>query len=607
MGERSPFSVCGAVGKSMSQYLALYRQWRPQTFQEVVGQEHITYTLRNAVRTGRLVHAYLFCGPRGTGKTSTAKILAKAANCRQPQDGEPCNSCPNCRRITEGLSLDVLEIDAASNRGIDEIRQLKEGVQLGPVEGKYKVYIIDEVHMLTTEAFNALLKTLEEPPPHVIFILATTEPRKVLPTIISRCQRFDFQALKVDTILKRLQEVVQASNIEIELSALQLLARKAGGGLRDALSLLDQILSSTQGQITAEQVATLLGVPREDALKELIKALLMEDGSKILYVVDKVLREGVEPRRLLEELLEWCRNLLLLKLDPNLKELVNLPEEIIGLIQELDNTLETKRLFRVIEKLQSATGELRYSFQPRISLEMALLGVIMEKVPEGNEELGSRIGKLEERLERLEKLLATREPTSTISSKAVSSSKGMEPSPTSPTAALTAVSGSFPIIPTGEARVELRMPRGSKGKDPSLEEGLLRSRSETAATSEAAKQEERQPLTLEEVKRLWPQILQAARQRSIHLQAYLKGGKPVALEGSRLTLSFTAVFHRSMLEQPVHRQALQEILQQILGHSLEVVMVDGTGQEGHQETKIPEATLKKLIDYFGQDKVEIKD
>ncbi|SMB89059.1 DNA polymerase-3 subunit gamma/tau [Thermanaeromonas toyohensis ToBE] len=591
----------------MSQYLALYRQWRPQTFQEVVGQEHITYTLRNAVRTGRLVHAYLFCGPRGTGKTSTAKILAKAANCRQPQDGEPCNSCLNCRRITEGLSLDVLEIDAASNRGIDEIRQLKEGVQLGPVEGKYKIYIIDEVHMLTTEAFNALLKTLEEPPPHVIFILATTEPRKVLPTIISRCQRFDFQALKVDIILKRLQEVVQASNVEIELQALQLLARKAGGGLRDALSLLDQILSSTQGRITAEQVATLLGVPREDALKELIKALLREDGSKILHVVDQVLREGIEPRRLLEELLDWCRNLLLLKLDPNLKELVNLPEETIGLIQELDNTLEAKRLFRVIEKLQSATGELRYSFQPRISLEMALLGVIMEKVPEGSEELASRIEKLEERLERLEKLLATRELTSTISSKAVSSSKGIEAPQTSPASAWTAVSGSFSVTPTGETRVELRTPREGKKRDASLETGLSRSGSETAVTSETAKQEGQQYLTIEEVRRLWPQILQAARQRSIHLQAYLKGGKPLALEGSRLILSFHAAFHRSMLEQPAHRQAVQEILQQVLGQPLEIVMVDGAGQEEPKEAKIPDATLKKLIDYFGQDKVEIKD
>lgn len=542
----------------MPQYVALYRKWRPQKFGEVAGQEHITSTLRNAVRTGRLVHAYLFCGPRGTGKTSTAKILAKAANCLQPQDGEPCNLCPNCRRITEGLSLDVLEIDAASNRGIDEIRQLKEGVQLGPVEGKYKVYIIDEVHMLTTEAFNALLKTLEEPPPHVIFILATTEPRKVLPTIISRCQRFDFQPLKVDTILKRLEEVVEASGVEVEPRALELLARKAGGGLRDALSLLDQILSSTQGRITAEQVAGLLGVPREDALKELVKALLEEDAGGILQVVDRVLREGIEPRSLLEELLDWCRNLLLLALDPALKELTNLPGEAGELVKELGPALDSRRLFRVIEKLQAAAGELRYSFQPRISLEMALLGVIMDRSPEGLEDLEKRIEKLEARLERLE--------------------KGYE---------------------SGVQAAPLKPQLKTSGAKPS------RSETEIAVTSETAK--DKPSLSIEEVKRLWPQVLQAARQRSVQLQAYLKGGRPQALEGSRLILSFSAAFHRSMLEQPGHRQALQEILEQVFGYPLEVVLVDGTGQEEPQEVKVPEATLKKLIDYFGRDKVEIKD
>jgi len=297
-------------------HLALYRAWRPQTFKDMVGQQHIVQTLQNAIREDRLSHAYLFSGPRGTGKTSAAKILAKAVNCEHGPSPEPCNQCSQCERITSGSVMDVIEIDAASNRGVEEIRDIRDKVKYSPTEVRRKVYIIDEVHMLTTEAFNALLKTLEEPPGHVMFVLATTEPHKLPPTIISRCQRFDFRRVSLEEQAGRLREICTEEQITAEEAALQYIARLSDGGMRDALSLLDQISSFTGGQVSLEQAIEATGGLPSEQFARLAVAIREHDASKVLLEIDEMMKAGKSADKCLEQLMHYFRDLLLSQLAP---------------------------------------------------------------------------------------------------------------------------------------------------------------------------------------------------------------------------------------------------------------------------------------------------
>ena len=297
-------------------YLALYRKWRPQTFGEIIGQEHIVRTLKNAVESGRTGHAYLFCGTRGTGKTTAAKVLAKALNCLERAGAEPCNRCEICKDVNDGLSVDVIEIDAASNRGIDEIRDLREKIKFAPAVARHRVYIIDEVHMLTNEAFNALLKTLEEPPRHAVLILATTEPHKVPLTILSRCQRFDFRRIEPADIIRRLKEVASGAGLEVEEEALRLIARAAEGGLRDALSILDQGAAFGESKITAADVHNILGTVRIDALSRMAGHLAAAETGPALGLVAELTSEGKDLRFFAREMAGYLRALLLEKIVP---------------------------------------------------------------------------------------------------------------------------------------------------------------------------------------------------------------------------------------------------------------------------------------------------
>ena len=337
-------------------YTALYRKYRPRKFSRLVGQEHIAQTLLNAIKQGKVAHAYLFCGPRGTGKTSAAQIMSRAVNCLEPVDNEPCGKCEACRRILAGNSLDILEIDAASNRGIDEMRDLRERVKYAPAQEKYKVYIIDEVHMLTTEAFNALLKTLEEPPNHVIFILATTEPHKVPVTVISRCQRFDFHRIGQNAIINHLANICKNENVNATPEALELVARRAEGGLRDAISLLDQcIIASDQG-ITLQTISQVLGIVDENFVAKMAVAIAGCNAVAVMKGVDILSAEGRDLRQFLQQLLEYVRQQLL-----------------YGIGHKNKATIDSRRALQMLRDLVDGDQKLKTSLTPRLTLEIALL------------------------------------------------------------------------------------------------------------------------------------------------------------------------------------------------------------------------------------------
>jgi DNA polymerase-3 subunit gamma/tau len=355
---------------------SLYRKWRSQKFDEMVGQRQIIETLKNALTTNTLRHAYLFTGPRGTGKTTTARLLAKTVNCANPRDGEPCNECQQCREITAGTSFNVIEIDAASNRGIDNIRELREKVMMPPTTGKYKIYILDEAHMLTTEAFNALLKTLEEPPSYAIFVLATTDVHKMLPTVISRCQRFDFKRIATRQIIDHLLYVAKEEKIELEPAAAALIARTAAGGMRDALSLLDQASAYSGDVVSLAQVQAMLGVADPRAVSKLIAYIAGLDSPALLYLIHELSEAGADLRQLNAQIVEFWRALLLAKAGADIAAILDLTEEEAGEVQELtpaftlEELIECARIFAQNELVQKNQGT------PQLGLELASLECI---------------------------------------------------------------------------------------------------------------------------------------------------------------------------------------------------------------------------------------
>ncbi len=380
-------------------YTALYRKFRPDTFEEVKGQDHIVNTLKNQIKAERIGHAYLFCGTRGTGKTSVAKIFARAVNCENSQDGSPCNECATCRAIGSGSAVNIVEMDAASNRGVDDIRQVIDEVQYSPSVGRYTVYIIDEVHMLTKEAFNALLKTLEEPPSHVIFILATTEPHKIPITILSRCQRYDFKRITIDTIAARLAELMDREQIEAEEKALRFIAKTADGSMRDAISMLDQCIAFYIGQkLTYENVLEVLGAVDQEIFSKLYNCIVKSDVVSSMQVLDEVIMQGRELGQFVNDFIWYLRNIMIVQSVDDASDIIDVSQEQLDQFKEEAQMMDTEAVMRYIRVLSKLSVDMRYSNQKRVLLEITLVKLNQPEMDNNNEALVNRIAALENKI-----------------------------------------------------------------------------------------------------------------------------------------------------------------------------------------------------------------
>lgn len=380
-------------------YTALYRKFRPQEFEDVKGQEHIVTTLKNQIKADRIGHAYLFCGTRGTGKTTIAKILARAVNCEHPVDGSPCNTCKTCRAINEGTSMNVIEIDAASNNGVDNIREIREEVAYRPTTGKYKVYIIDEVHMLSTGAFNALLKTLEEPPSYVIFILATTEAHKIPITILSRCQRYDFRRITADTIAARLQELMDKEGNDVEEKAIRYIAKAADGSMRDALSLLDQCIAFYLGEkLTYEKVLENLGAVDTQVFSRMLRQILQQDTAGTIKTLDEIIIQGRELGQFVTDFIWYLRNLLLISTSEHPEEAVDASAENLERMKEESSMVDAETLMRYIRIFSELSNQIKYASQKRVLVEIALIKLCQPVMEMNLDSLYDRVRVLEEKL-----------------------------------------------------------------------------------------------------------------------------------------------------------------------------------------------------------------
>ena len=405
-------------------YTALYRKFRPGIFGDVKGQEHIVTTLRNQIKANRIGHAYLFTGTRGTGKTTVAKIFAKTVNCENPTEDGPCGECATCRAIAAGASMNVIEIDAASNNGVDNIREIVDEVSYSPAEGKYKVYIIDEVHMLSIGAFNALLKTLEEPPSYVIFILATTEVHKLPITILSRCQRYDFKRISIETIAERMQELIEAEGIQVEEKALRYIAKTADGSMRDALSLLDQCIAFHLGsELTYDKVLDVLGAVDTEVFSRLLRFVLEKDVLGCVELLEEIVMQGRELTQFVTDFTWYLRNLMLVQSSDNLEDVIDMSTDNLARLKEEAQMVKMPQIIRYIRIFSELSGQIRYASQKRILVEIALIKLCKPSMEASTDALAERIRDVEDKLENGVMVVASEQPLQAVGSVSASVKK----------------------------------------------------------------------------------------------------------------------------------------------------------------------------------------
>ncbi len=523
-------------------YLPFARKWRPKDFDEVVGQEHITTTLKNAIVQNRVSSAYLFTGPRGIGKTSTARIFAKALNCVNGPTQKPCNICNICQEISSGISMDVIEIDGASNRGIDEIRNLKEGVKFSPSQAKYKIYIIDEVHMLTTEAFNALLKTLEEPPLHVKFIFATTQPHKVLPTILSRCQRFDFRRIRTKDIIIKLKEISKIEGLDVEEEALLYIASASDGSMRDAESILDQLASFCQGRITAKDVTEVLGIIEWDTIFELSQKIIEKDAPFLLKKIDEVLNSGRDASQFILELLQHFRNLMLIKAGVTSEDILDLPQEKVQYSIRQAQGLSQEDIFYIIQVLTNAQDLIKRLLPERVVLELTAVRLARR----------DSIVSLEEILAKLSNLNATKQ----------------EPEP---------------------QRVRPETPETHKPQTIDFD----------------YQNEGNEGFDMTRIKNAWPILIKALEVKKMSIASYLSEGEPIKVERSVVTIGFPKEFtiHKEVLEKKENKESIEQTLSQILNSRARLLFITSpdVGEKNSHSSILPEKekVVNSALNIFG--------
>jgi DNA polymerase-3 subunit gamma/tau len=535
-------------------FLSLYRKYRPGSFDDLVGQKHVVKTLKNAIINNRIAHAYLFAGPRGTGKTSTAKVFAQALNCVNGPTVSPCGECPVCRKIQSGQSIDVIEIDAASNRGIDEIRDLREKVKFYPNEGQYKVYIIDEVHMLTKGAFNALLKTLEEPPDNVVFVLATTEPHKVIETILSRCQRFDFSLLTTGEIRERLEFICQQEGVKFNAEALNIIAEASHGGLRDAISLLDQAISYTNAELNPEGIQDMLGKVDKKVLIEFTGHIINNNTSAALEMVNNLINRGNGISMFVNDLVEYFRQLLLIKECGRNNRVLDYTEEMLEQLEEESKSVETRQLIRYLEILTGVEKDLGFTDKPRLILELGIIRMASREA-----------GDLEQRVIQLEEMLFNNSDQERIIRARNTSAKEI----------------------VSNQQKELK-----KGQEKSLAKDADYDNINIEKDGDSGKAN---TLTLDEIRKSWPSILKRVKEKNISVQAFLLEGKPDNLEEETLVIKFpeNKGFHKKGAE--ADSGLIQKAISEVLGTNYTLkFLLEGESREKSKKKVVK--TVEKKVD-----------